>query len=87
MTQLPPMATILLKMRLVTLLLLLLADGLTAADPPRIWDDEALKDWATPIAALGVRPAHFTAAEYYAIPGDNLKTYPVYHPNREPKGY
>ncbi|HAX44537.1 MAG TPA: hypothetical protein PLF84_03690 [Bryobacteraceae bacterium] len=74
-------------MRLVTLMLLLLAVCLPAADPPRIWDDEALKDWATPVAALGVRPGHYSAAEYYAIPGDNLKTYPVYHPNREPKGY
>jgi len=54
---------------------------------PRIWDDEALKDWATPIAALGIRPGHFTAAEYYAVPGDNLRTYPVYRPDREPPGY
>jgi hypothetical protein len=62
-----------------------------AAEPvlpvPKIWDDEALEDWATPIAALGVRPGHFTAAEYYALPGDNLKTYPVYRPDREPPGY
>ena len=54
---------------------------------PRIWDDEALKDWATPIAALGIRPGHFTASEYYAVPSDNLKTYPVYRPDREPPGY
>lgn len=69
------------------LALLFLVSILPAAEPPRIWDDEALKDWATPIAALGVRPGHYSAAEYYAIPGDNLKTYPVYHPNHEPKGY
>lgn len=62
-------------MRLAALLLLAAA-GLTAAQPPRIWDDEALKDWATPVAALGVRPGHYSAAEYYAIPGDNLKTVP-----------
>ena len=54
---------------------------------PKIWDDEALKDWATPIAALGVRPGHFTSAEYYAAPVDNLMTYPVYRPDREPVGY
>ena len=62
-----------------------------AAEPlvraPRIWDDQALKDWATPIAALGVRPGHYTTAEYYAVPGDNLKTYPVYRPDHEPPGY
>jgi hypothetical protein len=28
------------------------------AQAPRIWDDAALADWATPIAALNVRPAH-----------------------------
>jgi mono/diheme cytochrome c family protein len=54
---------------------------------PRIWDDKALEAWATPIAALGIRPRHFTAAEYYAIPGNNLRTYPVYRPDREPPGY
>ncbi len=54
---------------------------------PKIWDDKALEDWATPVATLGVRPAHFTAAEYYAVPADNLKTYPVYRPDREPPGY
>jgi hypothetical protein len=54
---------------------------------PKIWDDKALEDWATPIAALGVRPGHFTSAEYYAAPGDNLKTYPVYFPDREPPEY
>jgi hypothetical protein len=55
--------------------------------PPRIWDDAALADWATPIAALNVRPAHYSAARYYAVPGDNLRTYPVYHPDSEPPGY
>jgi len=54
---------------------------------PKIWDDKALEDWATPIAALGVRPGHFTAAEYYAAPVENLKTYPVYRSDREPAGY
>src|SRR5690348_12986123 len=54
---------------------------------PRIWDDKALEDWATPIAGLGVRPAHFTASEYYAAPSENLRTYPVYRPDKEPSGY
>ena len=40
---------------------------------PRIWDDKALEDWAAPIAAIGVRPGHFTSAEYYAVPGENLR--------------
>ena len=54
---------------------------------PRIWDDRALADWATPVAGLNVRPAHYSSAEYYAAPADNLRTYPVYHPDAEPPGY
>jgi hypothetical protein len=45
---------------------------------PVIWDDAALSDWATPIAALQVRPAHYKPADYYAVPAENLRTYPVY---------
>jgi hypothetical protein len=55
--------------------------------PLRIWDDRELADWATPIAALNLRPAHYTSAEYYRVPADNLRTYPVYHPGSEPPGY
>src|SRR5687768_2071276 len=59
----------------------------TQARVPRIWDDRALADWATPLATLRIRPAHHTAAEYYSAPGENLRTYPVYRPDREPPGY
>ena len=61
--------------------------GQSPVQPPRIWDDAALAEWATPIAALNVRPAHYSAAEYYSVPGDNLRTYPVYPPDSEPSGY
>lgn len=54
---------------------------------PRIWDDAALADWATPVAGLNVRPAHYSSAEYYAAPVDNLRTYPFYPAAREPAGY
>ncbi len=54
---------------------------------PRIWDDASLADWATPVAGLNVRPSHYSSAEYYASPADNLRTYPVYHPDHEPPGY
>ena len=57
------------------------------AQTPRIWDDTALADWATPVAGLNVRPAHYSSAEYYAVPAENLRTYPVYHPDAEPPGY
>ena len=52
---------------------------------PRIWDDRPLQDWAIPVAKM--RPKHYTEAEYYAAPADNLRSYPVYHPDREPSGY
>jgi hypothetical protein len=44
---------------------------------PKIWDDATLEDWATPIAAIGVRPTHFTSAEYYAAPVDNLRNWAI----------
>ena len=53
---------------------------------PRIWDDAALADWATPVAGLNVRPSHYSSAQYYSVPADNLRTYPVYAPGREPAG-
>jgi hypothetical protein len=53
---------------------------------PRTWDEAALKDWATPIAAPGVRPGCFSATEYYNSPVD-YRTYPVYAAGREPAGY
>lgn len=34
--------------------------------PPKTWDEADLADWATPIAALGVRPTHLPEADYYA---------------------
>ena len=56
-------------------------------DIPRIWEDAALAEWATPVAGLNVRPSHYSSAEYYAVPADNLRTYPIYHPDSEPAGY
>ena len=54
---------------------------------PRTWDEKALLNWATPVAGLNVRPHHLSEKEYYATPADNLRTYPVYFPDREPAGY
>ncbi len=56
-------------------------------DIPRVWDEASLADWATPLAGLNARPTHMTAAEYYALPEENLRSYPVYMPAREPPGY
>lgn len=54
---------------------------------PKTWDEAALAEWATPLAGLNLRPAHMSSKEYYSLPVDNLKTYPVYLPGREPPGY
>jgi hypothetical protein len=63
------------------------ATSMPGSGVPKVWDERALEDWATPIAALKVRPANYTAAEYYAVAADNLRTYPVYRPDKEPPGY
>jgi hypothetical protein len=57
------------------------------AQVPKTWDDAKLAEWAVPVAGLGVRPGHFSEREFYAAPVDNLRTYPVYLPDREPAGY
>ena len=56
-------------------------------DIPKVWDEAELLDWATPLAGLNVRPAHLASKEYYAFEIENLRTYPVYFPGREPEGY
>ena len=72
---------------ILSMTLVLSVIGKTQAQTPRIWDEKFLADWATPIAALKIRPAHYTPAEYYVAPADNLRTYPVYLPGKEPPGY
>jgi mono/diheme cytochrome c family protein len=65
------------------------ADGTHASSPrvPKVWDEAALADWATPIAGLGVPPTNMSADEYYAMTIENVRSYPVYFPGREPDGY
>jgi hypothetical protein len=54
---------------------------------PKLWDAKQLATWAVPIAGVNATPTFYSEEEYYAAPVDNLRTYPVYHPDREPKGY
>ncbi|BDC50804.1 hypothetical protein F183_A31200 [Bryobacterales bacterium F-183] len=71
-----------------TLFLLITAcAALSQSRIPKVWDEAALATWATPIANLNVRPSHISPAEYDALPVQNLRTYPVYLPSREPAGY
>src|SRR4051812_43939243 len=72
------------------LLLLLLAASAPAQSTsaaPRIWNDRDLAEWATPIAALNIRPGHMSEKEFYSVPvAEWVRTYPVYFPGREPDG-
>jgi hypothetical protein len=54
---------------------------------PKIWDETALATWALPVAGVNATPNFYSEAEYYATPTEDLRTYPVYHPDREPAGY
>jgi mono/diheme cytochrome c family protein len=54
---------------------------------PRVWDDHDLDGFRLPLAGLGRPPQLISAKQYYALPEANLKTYPVYTPDKEPKGY
>src|SRR5262249_34908799 len=66
---------------------LLLPQSVYRPAVPKTWDEAALVEWATPIAGLNVRPTHITPKEYYSFEVENLRTYPVYYPAREPEGY
>ena len=64
-------------------------NGAARARPevPRVWDEAALAEWATPVAGLNLRPTNMSAKDYYSMAVENLRTYPVYFPGREPDGY
>ncbi|MFN3998743.1 hypothetical protein [Algoriphagus sp.] len=55
---------------------------------PRIWTDEALKDWELPNSNPEFSAQPVSEEFYYALPERVIyKTYPVYHPDFEPEGY
>jgi hypothetical protein len=54
---------------------------------PKIWDEKALATWALPVIGVNATPSFYSEAEYYAAPVHEYRTYPVYHPDREPPGY
>ena len=54
---------------------------------PKVWDDRDIRDFRLPLAGLGRPPALLSERDYYALPEINLKTYPVYTPDKEPPGY
>jgi hypothetical protein len=55
---------------------------------PKVWDDAVMKDLELPLSRPQYSPNHVSETFYYQIPVRPIyKSYPVYHPDREPKGY
>jgi len=55
---------------------------------PKTWDEEALAGLEVPLADPHYSPKHISAADYYRIPVRPIyKSYPRYHPDKEPPGY
>lgn len=58
-----------------------------AEDIPRAWNDASVAGYRLPLAGLGHAPKMVSGERYYTLPEYNLKTYPVYTPDKEPKDY
>src|SRR5262249_47450622 len=55
---------------------------------PRTWDAEAVRTLEIPLADPAASPRHISTDYYYRIPVRPIfKSYPVYHPDKEPPGY
>ena len=53
---------------------------------PKAWTDAA-KTYELPLS-YGKRAEHISSVEYYAIPARTIfRSYPIYRPDREPRGY
>jgi hypothetical protein len=73
-------------------LLLSVLTAVTQNNPPsqipKTWDDDAMATLEVPLADASASPVHVSADYYYRIPVRPIyKTYPVYHPSKEPSGY
>ncbi|MBL8295651.1 MAG: hypothetical protein JNN08_27645 [Bryobacterales bacterium] len=55
---------------------------------PRAWDDAAVASVTLPLAVADASPVQIPSRYYYGIPVRPIyKSYPVYHPEKEPPGY
>ena len=57
------------------------------ATVPQSWVQREVDTFRLPLAGLGAPPKEISEKEYYALPEVNLKTYPVYAPDKEPPNY
>ena len=72
---------------LITVTLPILAQTPFRPDIPRVWDDEIMSEIELP-RAVRIPIRQVDSVFYYKIPvRPNVKTYPIYGPGREPKGY
>ena len=81
------MKTLLRLFRVSVIVLLPLFCRAAADTVPKVWDDGEAASFRLPLAALGTPPKLLSERDYYALPEVNVKTYPVYTPDQEPKGY
>ncbi len=58
-----------------------------AGAPPKVWNDRDIAGFRLPLAGLGAPPILISERDYYSLPEVNLRTYPVYTPDKEPNGY
>ena len=55
---------------------------------PKVWTDQAMQSLQVPLANAAASPKHISADYYYRMPVRPIyKTYPVYHPDKEPRAY
>ena len=54
---------------------------------PKSWRDSDIVGYRIPLAGLGRPPQLISEHAYYGLPEANVKTYPVYTPDKEPRGY
>ena len=61
--------------------------SLHAQQFPSPWSEASIAGYRLPLAGLGRAPKMVSGGAYYALPESNVKTYPVYTPDKEPKNY
>jgi mono/diheme cytochrome c family protein len=75
-------------MSLTSALVVLLAAAVFQPKIPLTWNDADVAALEVPLANAKYSPVHVSSETYYKIPARVLyKSYPVYHPDREPPGY
>ena len=60
----------------------------SAPEIPRTWSAESVSTFELPLASAEHSPVHVSSDYYYQLPVRPVyRSYPIYHPDREPAGY